>query len=97
MNIEQEDRGEMLSQNNTPKLVMKVPPSSKIEIDAALAALKAHKNVWASLAIQERINILDEIINDVQNVAERWINAGIEAQDLQANQYGIGEKHVMFS
>ena len=53
--------------------------------------------MWANLDIQERINILDEIIHDVQSVADRWINAGIEAQDLQANAYGVGEKNVTFS
>ena len=80
-----------------PSSPARIPPNSETEIDNALAALTAHKNVWASLDIQERINILDEIRNDVQSVADRWINAAIEAQNLQANPYGIGEKQVLFS
>ncbi len=72
-------------------------PSSQTEMNEAVEALKANKDVWANLDIQERINILDEIIHDVQSVADRWISAGIEAQDLQANAYGVGEKNVTFS
>lgn len=98
MSLEQQQvKGERSSLLQTAESLTKIPPSTQTEIDAALTALTANKDVWANLDIQERINILDEIMNDVQSVADRWINAGIKAQALQTNQYGIGEKHALFS
>ncbi|MGB7875689.1 MAG: aldehyde dehydrogenase family protein, partial [Anaerolineales bacterium] len=74
-----------------------IPPSSQTEIDEALQILEAHKNAWVNLDIQERINILDEIIEDVHSVEDRWIKARTAAQDLQNNLFGVGESSVVFS
>ncbi len=98
MNIKQiQDQLDTPRQSRGALISGSIPPSSQVEIDEALQALQDKKDTWVALGIQQRIDILDEIAKDMQTVADRWAGAGIEAQDLQTNSAGIGEKYLLVS
>ena len=98
MSLEQQQEEVVVSdQLRSVEVPEEMPPSSQTEIDEALEILEAHKNAWVDLDIQERIDILDEIMDDLPSVADRWIGASIAAQELQGNSFGIGESSVLFS
>jgi acyl-CoA reductase-like NAD-dependent aldehyde dehydrogenase len=98
MNLEQQqDQVVVSGQLSSVEVPEGMPPSSQTEIDEALEILEAHKNAWANLDIQARIDILDEIMEDLPSVAERWIEACIAAQELQDNSFGLAESSVIFS
>jgi len=98
MSLEQQQEQVVVSsQISSIEVPEEISPSSQTEIDEALKILEAHKNTWANLDIQSRIRILDEIIEDLPSVAERWIGASIAAQELQDNSFGLAESSVVFS
>lgn len=98
MSLEQQQEQVVVSgQLSSAEVPEGIPPSSQTEIDEALETLDAHKNAWANLDIQERIHILDEIMDDLPSVADRWIRASIAAQELQDNSFGLGESSIVFS
>ncbi len=72
-------------------------PSADSEIDQALEVLDAHKDAWTTLDIRERITILDEIMEDLPKVYERWIKSSMQAQSLSSKSFGELEKMVVFS
>jgi hypothetical protein len=48
-----------------PRFVEPVPPSSKDEMDAAIAVLNASKDKWINLDIDHKTKILDQILIDL--------------------------------
>ena len=69
-----------------------IPPSSKQEMDQALGMLQSNKQKWVSLDIDQKITILDEIIQDMQNVEGEWVNTGMRAKGTTKNSFGEGEE-----
>ncbi|MEO1444103.1 MAG: hypothetical protein AAFV33_27160, partial [Chloroflexota bacterium] len=68
-----------------------LPPSSKAEMEFALEALYANRHRWVDLSIPERIQILDEIIPSLQNVAQRWVDYSRTAKIITPDKPGYGE------
>ena len=65
-------------------------PSSKTEMDQALAVLTNHKDAWARLDIPKRIALLDQIKRDFRKVEKRWVAACMEAKDAKSETSGEG-------
>src|SRR5690349_7355701 len=56
--------------------------AGRTALDAAIAELAAHKQAWTAVPIAERIALLEELIPGFLGVAERWTQAGLEAEGL---------------
>lgn len=56
-------------------------PSSRAEMDEALAVLTAHKGAWVGMDIPGRIGLLDRIMQDMPAIEERWLAASLEAKE----------------
>jgi hypothetical protein len=67
-----------------------VQPSSRAEMDQALAVLTAHKDAWALMDIPGRIELLDQIKQDLPKVEKRWIAATLAAKEAQIETFGEG-------
>ncbi|MCB9099564.1 MAG: aldehyde dehydrogenase [Anaerolineales bacterium] len=61
-------------------------------LDEAVRVVWTNRNTWATLALRERITLLDELCRDVQNVAGCWVAASLSAKGLPANSFGEGEE-----
>jgi len=61
-------------------------------INQALKELQANKHTWWAIELPERIVILDEIISDMQGLADRWVSAILKAKNLPKNSFPAGEE-----
>ncbi len=75
-----------------PEAEHRIEPTSKSSLDEALAVLQDQKKTWAALDIGERIDLLEELLDGVVEVAERWTAASVEAKGLTAGTAQEGEE-----
>lgn len=65
---------------------------SRKEMDDALAVLQQNKAVWARTGIRERITILDQILQDLAVVADRWVAACMDHKGIDPSSSRAGEE-----
>lgn len=70
----------------------RLPPSTRAEIDAALAALASGKQRWTKVSPQQRHEILSELLESFGEVAARWADACIEAEGIPPANPLAGEE-----
>ena len=75
-----------------PEAEHTLPPTSKDEIDRALAALRDGAEEWVKLSIDERIALLDELADSTLAVAERWVDAACRAKGIPRGTPPEGEE-----
>jgi len=68
------------------------PPSS---LDAALRRLQAGKDLWASLPIREKIQLLLAVRANLQRVAPHWVDLSAAAKQLDPTSPWVGEEWVL--
>ncbi len=56
--------------------------TSEINLDNAVAALQSNKYKWAKLDIGQRIRTVNEIIEKMKAVSERWVDAELKARGI---------------
>lgn len=59
--------------------------ATRPEMDAAVQAVAARRNVWAALGIDERLAILDRLRADVAALGHRWVAECLAAKGLSAD------------
>lgn len=67
-------------------------PSTRDEMERALAVLAAHKNAWAQMDIAGRIALLDQMRDDLVKVEQRWVDAGLLAKGCRHETMAEGEE-----
>jgi acyl-CoA reductase-like NAD-dependent aldehyde dehydrogenase len=67
-------------------------PTPRNEIDTAIQDLNAKKGDWVKVDLSERIKILDQILEDLWSVAERWVSLSIEAKGTRGNTFAEAEE-----
>ena len=63
-----------------PEVIYSISVTPQKAIDDALTVLKAHKDSWVTLGVAERVAILEEITRGMVKVADRWVDASLEAK-----------------
>lgn len=71
--------------------------SSKLEIDQALADLEAHKQEWADLGINERINLFRETLDLTKQIANQFIKLDIKNCLIPENSLDTALSYVQVS
>jgi acyl-CoA reductase-like NAD-dependent aldehyde dehydrogenase len=69
-----------------------ISPSSKSEIDDALKLLQSKKERWLTLSIDEKIQILDEVLQDFNAIAEDMVEVSCQAKGSGSNNFAWGEE-----
>lgn len=67
-------------------------PSSFSDIDQSLDRLSGHKDRWINLELNQKITILDQIMEDFNSVAEEWVSLSMQAKGIPGNSFGEGEE-----
>lgn len=67
-------------------------PSTSEEIDRALDILAARKDAWISLALDERIALLDKVRLDLKKNEGRLIGLSLQAKGTQGDEMGEAEE-----
>ena len=75
-----------------PMVSGNMPPSTQDGMDAAVQTLQSHKDTWVKLPIRERITILDELIKDFAAIAQRWVDACLQAKGIAPDASVAGEE-----
>ncbi len=75
-----------------PTAASDIPPSSREDMDAAIAALQANKGAWVRVSIAERITLLGTLIRDFNATAPRWVAACTQAKAIPAGSPAEGEE-----
>jgi acyl-CoA reductase-like NAD-dependent aldehyde dehydrogenase len=71
-----------------------IPPTSRGEMDAALAALQASKDRWVAVGIAERITLLEETLRSTRAAARRWVDEALRAKRIPPATPAEGEEWV---
>src|SRR5215467_6202880 len=69
-----------------------IPSSTTEEMDVAVEALQAHKDEWVAFSIHDRIVLIDRLIRDFADIAERWVDASIKAKGIAEDSPSVGEE-----
>lgn len=75
-----------LSTLDYPSLQTTHPPPSFQTLDAAIHTVHANKERWVAIDISKRIEILEDLIQNVSAVAEPWVSLCCEAKGLSINE-----------
>jgi acyl-CoA reductase-like NAD-dependent aldehyde dehydrogenase len=65
-----------------PEAEHRIAPTSQSNLDEALAILEDHKQEWAELDIDERIELLEHLRDGVVEVAQPWMQAAMQAKGM---------------
>lgn len=74
-----------------------IPPSFQEGLEAALKTLNENKNIWATMKIEDRIALLDQIKLDLVKVSDLWMDKTFEAKGINSNPFGQIEERVIFA
>ena len=77
-----------------PEAEHRIEPTSQSRIDEALSILEEHKQEWAELDIEDRIDLLEQITAATAEVAESWVAASVQGKQMQAGTAEEGEEWV---
>ncbi len=75
-----------------PAVSGSMPPSSQDAMDSAIETLRAHEDAWVKLPISKRVAIIDELIKDFAAIAQRWVDACLQAKGIAPGAPASGEE-----
>ncbi|HEY6284850.1 MAG TPA: aldehyde dehydrogenase family protein [Ktedonobacteraceae bacterium] len=75
-----------------PTVLGSITPSTREEMDAAIAVIQAHRDEWVSFSIHERITLIDRLITDFAAIVSRWVDASILAKGIAEDSLCVGEE-----
>jgi acyl-CoA reductase-like NAD-dependent aldehyde dehydrogenase len=82
---------------NLPELAEEFPPTPQDKIDQYLTDLLQNKNAWISVSIEERIELLEDINENLLRISDRWINASMKAKGIPEKSAGEGEEWMILA
>lgn len=88
--MSKQERQDVSVLGNDRDPVRNMPPSSQDEMDQALDILARHKDTWAQMEIQGRVDLLDQIVQDLPRVQKKWVEACMVAKDAEPETFGEG-------
>jgi len=69
-----------------------IAPSSIPEMDQALEELHDSKARWINLDLDRKVEILDQLMDDFNHVAQEWVDLSMRAKGVTENSFGEGEE-----
>ena len=66
--------------------------SDQSELQLALSQVADQKHLWANTDCQQRIELLDALVETLKSSAENWVAAGCEAKGLASGSPSSGEE-----
>ncbi len=75
-----------------PIIAGSLPSSTHEEMDVAIEVLQAHKDEWVDFSVHNRIVLIDRLLRDFADIAERWVDASIRAKGIAEDSLCVGEE-----
>ena len=67
-------------------------PTLHPQLDAVVAALQQRKQAWATLAIPEKVKLLEQLVQDTRHCAEQWVARACTAKGIPLDSPLAGEE-----
>lgn len=67
-------------------------PSSTREMDLALETLQGTRQRWVNLDLEHKINLIDQLLVDFNQVAREWVQLSMQAKGIPGDSFGEGEE-----
>lgn len=64
------------------------------ELDSAAAELARRKNAWRRISAEQRVVLVDELLDSFAQVTERWVDACLEAEGIPPANPAAGEEWI---
>lgn len=80
-----------------PEARTHLPPSTRAEMDAAIADLQAHKGAWVQTGIPARLAMLERIQRNLEAMGERWVQISVEAKGYRLGHPVEGDEWALFA
>jgi acyl-CoA reductase-like NAD-dependent aldehyde dehydrogenase len=71
--------------------------TSTQDVDASLEVLHAHKGEWAQLPIAERLDLLDQVREDLLLIQQDWIASEMKAKGLKPRTFPVAEEWTILA
>src|SRR5581483_3948727 len=68
-----------------------IAPSTHEAMDAAVQDLQAHKDAWVALNTNERVAIIDTLMQDFTAITPRWVAAISQAKGYSSSALPVGD------
>ncbi len=75
-----------------PEAPSKIAPTSFENLDQKLSRLNENKRKWARLNPAQRVELLERVVSDLQNVASEWAEASARAKGFHQGDPREGEE-----
>ncbi|NND85510.1 MAG: aldehyde dehydrogenase [Acidimicrobiia bacterium] len=72
-----------------------LPPTPPEEIDAALGRLSEKAEWWAGTSVEERIRLLERVMEDTRDVAEEWVRDACLHKGISFDDVVSGEEWLV--
>ncbi len=77
-----------------PEAAHGVPPTPHAELGAALGTLRDHATTWTATGVEERIELLGELLETVLAAAPAWTTAAAAAKGIRRDSPLMGEDWI---
>jgi hypothetical protein len=71
-----------------------VQPTARTELDAALATLRSRAGAWTATSIEQRLELLDELIRETLAAAPAWTTQAAAAKGIRRDSTLMGEDWI---
>lgn len=71
-----------------------VPATAREDLDAALATLREQAAAWVATGVDERLELLAELVDDTLDAAPAWTLAAAEAKGIRSDSPLMGEDWI---
>lgn len=75
-----------------PTIEGHMPASTQENMDTAIQTLQDNKDIWVAISPEERVHIIDVLINDVVRIGPRWVAASGQAKGVDIDSPLMGEE-----
>ncbi len=75
-----------------PEGASQIPPTPIDELKATLELLSSHRQAWLEVDIDERIALLQSVIDNAVEVGEAWVRAACDAKGISFDEPVAGEE-----
>ncbi len=76
-----------------PPAAHAAPPHQE-QLDAALQVLSAHKQEWATLAVQHKLELLRQMLPLLETQAQAWVDAAVRGKQIEPSSPWVGEEWI---
>src|SRR5690349_21825784 len=77
---------------NIPQTAGAIAPTTKTQIDYAIARLRERRHAWLDVSLAQRIDILNALLVSLRKAAPGWVTDSLRAKNISSNDPSAAEE-----